>query len=151
MRLRLKCSLNPDRPAQSICVIVAKLTAKLLLAQWQRKNSECNGIQQFKISRSSSPAHLDPANADNSFRQLLHSQREEQGDRQLDSAIQGHGDKDAAGRDWVTQHHVDGERGKDDDLAAGEEGGHVEPSQVGAPQYLADFFPGSRGGTSRVH
>lgn len=39
------------------------------------------------------------------------------------------------------------EGGEDDDLAAGKEGGHVESSQVGAPQYLSDFFPGKRRST----
>lgn len=42
------------------------------------------------------------------------------------------------------------EGGEDDDLAAGKEGGHVESSQVGAPQYLSDFFPGKRRSTRRV-
>lgn len=107
-------------------------------------------LGELRISHSKTGAHLDPASADHRFRQLLHSQREKQGDRQLDCAVQGHGDKDAAGCDGVAQQHVDGERGEDDDLAAGEEGGHVEPSQVGAPQYLTDLFPGGAAGTGRV-
>lgn len=42
------------------------------------------------------------------------------------------------------------EGGEDDDLAAGKEGGHVESSQIGAPQYLSDFFPGKRRSTRSV-
>lgn len=94
--------------------------------------------------------YFDPANADDRFRQLLDGEREEQGDRQLYGAVEGDGDKHAAGGDGVAQQHVHSEGGEDDDLAAGKEGGHVESSQVGAPQYLSDLFPGKRRGTRRV-
>lgn len=67
-------------------------------------------------------------NADHGLRQLLHSQRDEQSDRHLDGAIEGHGDKHSAGSDGVSQEGVDGEGDEDDDLAAGKEGGHVESS-----------------------
>lgn len=94
--------------------------------------------------------YFNPANADDRFRQLLDGEREEQGDRQLYGAVEGDGDKHAAGGDGVAQQHVHSEGGEDDDLAAGKEGGHVESSQVGAPQYLSDLFPGKRRGTRRV-
>lgn len=94
--------------------------------------------------------YFNPANADDSFGQLLDGEWEEQGDCQLYRAVEGNGDKHAAGGDGVAQEHVHSEGGEDDDLAAGKEGGHVESSQVGTPQYLCDFFPGKRRSTRRV-
>ncbi|TNN61498.1 hypothetical protein EYF80_028243 [Liparis tanakae] len=89
--------------------------------------------------------HLNPADADQRLRQLLDGQREEQGERELDGPVEGDRDEHASGGDGVAQEDVGGEGHEDDDLAAGKEGGHVEPPEVGALQDLADLFPGERG------
>lgn len=67
-------------------------------------------------------------NADNSLRQLFNGEWEEQCDRELNSTIEGHGDKHTASCDGVSQEGVDGEGNEDCDLATGEEGSHVESS-----------------------
>lgn len=72
--------------------------------------------------------YLNPANADQSLRQLLHGQGKEQGECELDGAVERHGDKHTAGGDGVAQESVGGEGNKDYDLTAGKEGGHVESS-----------------------
>lgn len=88
--------------------------------------------------------YLNSAYADQRLWQAFYSQREEEGDRQFDGSVQGHRDKHRAGGDGVSRQNIDGKGHKDNDLAAGKEGGHVESSQVGTLHYLTDFFPGRR-------
>lgn len=85
-------------------------------------------ITHLWISYNGREIYLNPLNADYSLWQFLHSQWEEQCDRELDCTIERHSDKHTAGCDGVTQESVDGEGNEDDDLAAGKEGGHVESS-----------------------
>lgn len=86
--------------------------------------------------------YLNPAYADHCLWQPFYSQREEEGDRHFDGSVQGHCDEHGAGGDGVSRQNIDGKGHKDNDLAAGKEGGHVESSQVGTFHYLTDFFPG---------
>lgn len=72
--------------------------------------------------------YLNSLNTDGGLWQLLDGQRKEQGDVELDAAIEGHSDKDATGSDAVAKEGVDSECNKDNDLVAGEEGGYVESS-----------------------
>lgn len=72
--------------------------------------------------------YLNPGDAHDGLWQFLYGQREEQRDGELYCPVEGHGDEHSAGRDAVAEQSVDGEGDEDDDLAAGEEGGHVESS-----------------------
>lgn len=81
-------------------------------------------------------AYLNPVDADASLKQLLNGIGEEQRDGKSHSRVQRHRNKHAAGRDGISQKHIEGEADEDYDLAGTEEGGHVEASQVGATHYL---------------
>lgn len=92
---------------------------------------ECHSsyaLEVVDINHNRQQNYLNPLNADCSLWQLLDSQWEEQGDRELDCAIEGHSDKHTASSDGVAQKSVDGEGYEDDDLAACKEGSYVESS-----------------------
>lgn len=98
-------------------------------------------LKQLWQSSQNQEPYLNPVYADRCLRQPFDSQREEEGDCQFDGSVQGHRDKHGAGGDGVSQQNIDGKGHKDNDLAAGKEGGHVESPQVGTFHYLTDFFP----------
>lgn len=84
-------------------------------------------------------AYLDPPDADETLGELLDGEGKEECDGESHGAVERDGHEDGAGGQLVARQDKDTDSGEDDDLAGHEEGGHVEATQVGAPQDLGDF------------
>lgn len=83
--------------------------------------------------------NLDPPDANETLRELFDGKGKEERDGESHSAIERDGHKHVAGGQLVPHQDEDANGDEDDDLAGYEEGGHVEATQVGAPQDLGDF------------